>query len=189
MIMASPKSVISNPIAIWFSKTFHIAGARNMILALGGFIALIIIIKNIYSILIQYSQSKMISQWALEIKEKMLGFFLYSPYEVDIQRGNNNIVNKVTQDIDTIMLYYISKIILFISNSFVVFMVFAILIYIVPAYTILAIIFFSLAGMTQDSMFKNWSKELMAKKQNLLNGPYNSVMTNLTSIKDKISSL
>lgn len=184
MIMASPKSVVSNPIAIWISQTFNISGARNMIMALGGFIATIIIIKNIYSIIIQYAQSKMISQWSLEIKEKMLSFFLYSPYEVDIQRGNNNIVNKVTQDIDTIMLYYISKIILYISNSFVVLMVFAILIYIVPAYTILAIIFFSLAGMTQDSMFKNWSKELMAKKQNLLNGPYSSVMTNLTSIKD-----
>ena len=184
MLMANPRNVVSNPLASYISQTFNISGTKNMIMIIGGLIALIIIVKNIYSILIQYSQSKMISQWALEIKEKMLGFFLYSPYEVDIQRGNNNIINKVTVEIDAIMQYFFSKVILFISNSFVIIMVFGILIFIVPSFTILAIVFFALTGMTQDSMFKKWSQELMAKKQNLLNGPYSSVMNNLTSIKD-----
>ena len=33
-------------------------------------------------------------------------------------------------------------------------------------------------------MFKKWSQDLMAKKQNLLNGPYHNVVNNLTSVKD-----
>ena len=184
MILASPKNIVSNPIAAYISETFNISGTKNMIMAIGGLIALIIIIKNIYSIIIQYQQGKMISQWALDIKEKMLSFFLYSPYEVDIQRGNNNIARKITVDIDEIMQYYISKAILFVSNSFVIAMIFSILIFIVPTFTIIAILFFTITGLAQDNVFKNWSQNLMAKKQNLLNGPYNSVINNLTSIKD-----
>ncbi len=184
MIMVNPGRVVDNPVANYLQQTFNISGTKNMIMAIGGLIALIIIIKNIYSILIQYWQSKMVSQWALDVKEKMLGFFLYSPYEVDIQRGNNNIIKKITVDVDEIMQYYISKVILFISNSFVIVMIFAILIFLVPMFTIVAILFFTLTGLAQDNVFKGWSQRLMAQKQNLLNGPYHSVVNNLSSIKD-----
>lgn len=184
MIMVNPGRVVDNPVANYIQQTFNISGTKNMIMAIGGLIALIIIIKNIYSILIQYWQSKMVSQWALDVKEKMLGFFLYSPYEVDIQRGNNNIINKITVDVDEVMQYYVSKVILFISNSFVIVMIFAILIFLVPMFTIVAILFFTLTGLAQDNVFKGWSQKLMAQKQNLLNGSYHSVVNNLSSIKD-----
>lgn len=184
MIMVNPGRVVDNPVANYIQQTFNISGTKNMIMAIGGLIALIIIIKNVYSILIQYWQSKMVSQWALDVKEKMLGFFLYSPYEVDIQRGNNNIINKITVDVDEVMQYYVSKAILFISNSFVIVMIFAILIFLVPMFTIIAILFFTLTGLAQDNAFKGWSQRLMAQKQNLLNGPYHSVVNNLSSIKD-----
>lgn len=184
MIMVNPGRVVDNPVANYIQQTFNISGTKNMIMAIGGLIALIIIIKNIYSILIQYWQSKMVSQWALDVKEKMLGFFLYSPYEVDIQRGNNNIIKKITVDVDEVMQYYVSKVILFISNSFVIVMIFAILIFLVPMFTIVAILFFTLTGLAQDNVFKGWSQRLMAQKQNLLNGPYHSVVNNLSSIKD-----
>lgn len=184
MILVNPGRVANNPIAYYIQETFNISGTKNLIMAIGGLIALIIVIKNIYSIIIQYQQGKMISEWALDIKEKMLGFFLYSPYEVDIQRGNNNIVNKITVDVDEVMQFYISKAILFISNSFVIVMIFGILIFLVPMFTITAILFFTITGLMQDNIFKKWSQDLMAKKQNLLNGPYHSVINNLTSIKD-----
>lgn len=184
MIMVNPGRVVDNPVANYIQQTFNISGTKNMIMAIGGLIALIIIIKNVYSILIQYWQSKMVSQWALDVKEKMLGFFLYSPYEVDIQRGNNNIIKKITVDVDEVMQYYVSKVILFISNSFVIVMIFAILIFLVPMFTIVAILFFTLTGLAQDNVFKGWSQRLMAQKQNLLNGPYHSVVNNLSSIKD-----
>lgn len=184
MIMVNPGRVATNPIANYIQETFNISGTKNMIMAIGGLIALVIIIKNVYSILIQYWQSKMVSQWALDVKEKMLGFFLYSPYEVDIQRGNNNIINKITIEVDEIMQFYVSKVILFISNLFVIVMIFGILIFMVPAFTILAILFFTVTGLAQDSIFKVWSQKLMAQKQNLLNGPYHSVVNNLTSVKD-----
>ena len=184
MIMVNPGRVVNNPIALFVEEYFHIHGINNMILFIGSLIAAAIIIKNLYSILIQYWQSKMISQWGLEVKEKMLAYFLYSPYEIDLQRGDNNIINKITVNIDDIMQYFVSKVISFISNSFVILFVFLILLFLLPLYTLLAVFFFSVAGSLQAGLFKKWSDKLAVKKQNLINGPYSSVINSLTCIKD-----
>lgn len=184
MIMVNPGRVVNNPIAIFVEQHFHVHGVNNMIIFIGSLIAGAIIIKNLYSILIQYWQSKMISQWGLEVKEKMLEYFLYAPYEADLQRGNNNIMNKITINIDEVMQYFVSKVISFISNSFVILFVFIVLMFMLPLYTLLAVLFFAVAGSLQSGFFKQWGNKLTIKKLNLTNGPYNSVINSLSCIKD-----
>ena len=95
MIMINPNRVIHNPVAMFAQNHVHIYGVNKMIVFIGGLIAAAIIIKNIYSICIQYWQNKMISQWGLEIKEEMLEYFLYAPYEVDLQRGDSEFIYKL----------------------------------------------------------------------------------------------
>lgn len=184
MIMVNPGRVVNNPIAIFVEQHFHVHGVNNMIIFIGSLIAGAIIIKNLYSILLQYWQSKMISQWGLEVKEKMLEYFLYAPYEADLQRGNNNIMNKITINIDEVMQYFVSKVISFISNSFVILFVFIVLMFMLPLYTLLAVLFFAVAGSLQSGFFKQWGNKLTIKKLNLTNGPYNSVINSLSCIKD-----
>jgi ABC-type multidrug transport system fused ATPase/permease subunit len=184
MIMVNPGRVLHNPLAIFIQKNFHINGLNEMILFIGGLIAAIIIIKNLYSIYIQYCQNKMISQWSLEIKEEMLEYFLYAPYENDLQRGDSGFIYKLTDKIDEIMKYFISKVISLISNTFVILFVFLILIYMLPLYTIIAIIFFSVAGIAQSEFFKKESEKIAIKKKNLTGGEYNSVMNNISRVKD-----
>lgn len=184
MIMVNPGRVINNPIAMFIEEHLHVHGVTNMILFIGSLIAAAIIIKNIYSILIQYWQSKMISQWSLEVKEKMLEFFLYAPYEADLQRGDNTIMNKITLHIDDVMQYFVSKVISFISNSFVIIVIFIVLMFLLPLYTILAVFFFAIAGSIQAGIFKQWGNKLAIKKMNLINGPYSSVINTLSCIKD-----
>ena len=184
MIMVNPGRVVNNPIAIFVEQNFNVHGVNNMILFIGSLIAGAIIIKNLYSILIQYWQSKMISQWGLEVKEKMLEYFLYAPYEADIQKGDNNIINKITLNVDDVMQYFVSKVISFISNSFVIVLVFIVLIYMLPLYTIIAVFFFAVAGALQSGFVKNWGNKLSIKKMNLTNGPYSSVINSLSCIKD-----
>ena len=144
MIMVSPGRVLHNPLAVFIQNNFHVYSLNKMILFFGCLIAGTIIIKNLYSIYIQYCQNKMISQWGLEVKEEMLEYFLYAPYEDDLQRGDSGFIYKLTDKIDEIMKYFISKIISLISNSFVILIVFLILIYMLPVYTIIAIIFFAI---------------------------------------------
>lgn len=184
MIMVNPGRVVNNPIAQYFQEHLGINGVNNMILFIGGLIVSVIIIKNIYCILITYWQNKMISEWGLEIKEKMLKFILYSPYEADLLRGNTNIVNKVTQNVDSVMQYYIFKIISFISNSMVILFVFGVLTFLLPAFTLLAILFFAVAGSAQSQIFKNWSEKLSVKKIRLTQGPYDAVMNSFNFMKD-----
>ena len=184
MIMVNPGRVIHNPIAHYVEENLNVHGVNNMILFIGSLIAGLIIIKNIYSILIQYWQNKMVSEWGLEIKKKMLEYFLYAPYESDMQRGDNNIVTKITTNIDKIMLYFVSKVISFISNCFVILIIFLILMMLLPLYTLLAVFFFAITGSIQAGLFRKWSMKLSIKKYNLTNGPYSSVISSLACIKD-----
>ncbi len=184
MILVNPGRVVDNPIAMYFHKTFNITGTNNMILLIGGLIASIIIIKNLYSILITYLQNKMISEWGLKIKDKMLSFILYAPYESDLIRGNSNIVTKITKIIDDVMLYYVFKLIGFISNTFVVILVFSILMFLLPMFTLMAVVFFTLTGTLQSEIFRRCSENLAIKKLKLTQGPYESVMNSFTYMKD-----
>ena len=184
MIMVNPGRVVNNPFAIYFQEHLGINSINNMILFIGCLIAGIIITKNIYSICILYWQNKIMSEWGLEIKEKMMKFFLYSPYEADLIRGDSNIINQITTNIDNVMQYFVFKVINFISNSLVIILVFSILIFLLPMFTIIAIFFFTIAGTIQSGFFRNWGQKLADKKYKLTNGVYSSVINSLSCIKD-----
>lgn len=184
MILVNPGRVVNNPIAAYAEQTFGITGANNMILLIGGLIATIIIIKNIYSIFIAYWQNKMISEWGLEIKETMLNYIIYSPYEADLIRGNSKIVEKITKVVDNVMQNYVFKVIAFVSNSMVIVLIFSVLIFLLPLYTILAILFFTLAGCLQSEIFRRWAEKFAIKKKQLTQGPYDEVMNSFTFMKD-----
>lgn len=184
LIMVNPRRVINNPFSNFLEETFNIHGANNMILIIGGLIAAVIIIKNLYSIFILYWQSKIISEWALDIKEKLMKFYLYSPYEADLQRNKSDIIERITTNVDNVMQFFVFKVINFISNSLVIAVIFAILIKLLPLFTIIAIIFFSITGLLQNEFFRNWGQKLSDKKFKLLDGTYNSVINSLKNIKD-----
>ena len=184
MIMVNPGRVIHNPIAIFFQQNFNITSIKGMIFLIGSLIAGAIIIKNIYCIFIQYWECKLTSQWGLEIKEKLLEYFLYAPYEADLQRGDNKIMQKITTNIDEIMKYYVQKVISFFSNTIVIIIIFSVLMYILPLFTVIAVAFFSITGCIQAKLFEKTTEKLAVKKLNLTNGPYNSVVNNLSCIKD-----
>ncbi len=184
MILVNPGRVVENPIAMFFQRTLNITGTNNIILLIGALIASIIIIKNLYSILITYLQNKMISEWGLKIKDKMLSFILYAPYESDLIRGNTNVVTKITNIIDDVMLYYVFKLIGFISNTLVIILVFSILMFLLPMFTLIAVVFFTLTGTFQSEIFRRFSENLAIKKLKLTQGPYESVMNSFAYMKD-----
>lgn len=184
IIMVNPGRVVNNPIALYIQNHFGIHGVNNMIMCIGGLIASIIIIKNIYNICILYWQNKIMGEWGLEIKEQLMKFFLYSPYEADLKRGNSNIINQITLNVDNVMQYFVFKVINFISNTMVIVLVFSILIFLLPVFTIIAVAFFSIAGAMQSGFFRSWGQKLADKKYKMHEGPYNSVINSLSCIKD-----
>lgn len=184
MIMVNPGRVVHNPIAIYIQENFGIQGTNNMIIFIGSLIAGLIILKNIYSILIMYWQNKIISKWALEVKEKMLNLVLYSPYETDLAEGDANKITKMTLNIDTVLNKYIFKIICFVSNTILIVLIFSILVFLLPVFTILAIIFFTATGVLQSEVFRKLAEKLTIKRIQLTQGPYDDVMNSFRYIKD-----
>lgn len=184
MIMVNPSRVIHNPIAMFIQQNFGIHSTNHMIIFIGSLIAGIIIIKNIYSILITYWQNKIISQWGLAVKDKMLSLMLYSPFESDLLKGDNDKVDKMAKDIDNIMQYYVFKIISFISNSILIVLIFSILIFLLPLFTIIAILFFTITGLAQSEFFRRWANRIATKKFQLTQGPYDEVINSFRFMKD-----
>lgn len=184
MIFINPGRVATLAPAIYIREHFGIADTDKLILIIGGLIAAGIIIKNMISIYMIYLQNKLISEWGLKIKEEILGYYLYSPYEADLRRGKINTVGQITKNIDDVMQFYIFKFISFISNSFVIAFIFLILFTLLPVHTVIAVTFFSIAGLIQSRFFQNWADKLATKKFKLTDGPYNSAINNLNRIKD-----
>lgn len=184
MILVNPMRIFENPIAQYFNIHFNIASTNKMIILIGCILAGIIIIKNIYSILIIYWQNKIIAKWGVEIKEKMLQMYLQAPYEADLKSGKINTMHLITANVDGVMQYYIFKVISFISNTFVIILIFSILMFLLPMFTVISILFFSIAGTFQSSLFRKWSSKLATEKYELFQGPYDSVVNSLNNIKD-----
>ena len=184
LIMVNPGRVLNNPISIWVRDNLNIHGTTNTIIFIGCLIATIIIIKNLYSILITHWENKIISEWGLKIKEKFVNLILYSPYEADMIKGESNKIEKLTKDIDVVMEFYIFKTIFLVSNTFLIILIFAFLIYLLPLFTMIAISFFTIAGLIQSDFFRKYSEKIAIKKNQLTKGPYEEVMNSFNHIKD-----
>ncbi len=184
MILVNPGRVANNPITQYVQTQFGITGINNMILLIGGLIASVIIIKNIYCIYISYQQNKLVSEWGLDVKETILDYVLYSPYEADVIRGDSQIVTRINEIIANVMQNYVYKFISFVSNSMVIVFIFSILIWLLPLYTILAILFFTLAGCVQNDIFRKWSENLSIKRKQLMQGSYDEIMNGFSHIKE-----
>ncbi len=147
------------------------------------FIALIII-KNIFSIIILYWQNKIIHQWCLSVKNKIMRYFLYSPYELDLKKAKTDFIARITDSIDKIFDFFVFKVIILTSNTIVVAIIFSILVFLLPIYTFIAIVFFLGASACQNRFFKSWGKQIADKKYELVAGEYNSVMESMGHVKD-----
>ena len=111
-------------------------------------------------------------------------FVLYSPYESDIVRGNSNIIQRINDNVDSVMTFYVFKMIGLVSNTIVIILIFSVLIFLLPMFTIAAILFFTTAGLCQGEIFRRISEDLSIKRIKLTQGPYESVMNSLKQLKD-----
>ena len=184
MTMINPTKIQYSPLGIILSKYIKFETQTEIIIMIGLTLASIVIIKNIYSIIIQYQQSKMINSWGLEIEKKMISLYLYSSYEADLQNNSRNIITKITTGVDYIMQNFVSRVIALISNSFLVILVFGALMYLLPAFTITAVLFFAFTGLVQANLFYKWTTSLSEKKAILTASSYNSIINNIANIKE-----
>lgn len=105
----------------------HITSNNAMAILLGILIALLFIIKNIYMILFHILQNKMMRNWKNEIALRLLTSYLKADYEFFKTTSQHHLSNNVTMVIPDIINNFILHSMLFISNFFVIVIIFSFL--------------------------------------------------------------
>ena len=184
IMLVNPGQIINSPIGKLVADHIALPSNQKILIIIGCAFIFMIILKNLVSITILYWQNKIIHKWCVNVKNKMMNFFLYSPYELDVKKAKSDFIIKITDNINKVFEYFVFKTIIFISNTIVVSIIFSILVLILPFFTVLAIIFFAIASSLQNKFFKQWGRELADKKAVLVNGEYNSVLESMGHVKD-----
>ncbi len=184
LMLVNPAQMIYSPIGTYISQHMALPSNEKILIIIGCMFISMIILKNIVSLTILYWQNKIIHEWCVDVKNQMMNFFLYSPYELDIKNAKSDFIIKLTDNIDKVFEFFIFKVIILVSNTIVVAIIFSILVVILPFFTVLAIIFFTIASSVQNKFFKRWGRELADKKAALVNGEYNSILESMGHVKD-----
>lgn len=184
MLIMNPNQIKMNPYFLIINHFLHLSGDRNLITAVGLAFITIIIIKNIYMIFNMYWQNKIIKEWSLSVKKRLMHYFLYAPYEEDLQQSNSQRIFQITSHVDQVFDNFVFRVITFISNTIVIIVIFSWLIYLLPIATIIAALFFIVTGSIQNRAFRRIGRKLADEQYLLTTGSYENLISSLMCIKD-----
>lgn len=184
LFIMSPTQIKTNPYFIMINKYLHISGDQKVITVLGVAFIAIILVKNIYMIFNMYWQNKIIKEWSLDVNKKLMRYFLFAPYEENLNQSNSQRIFQITNNVEQVFDLFVFKVITFISNTIVVAMIFLWLIFLLPGATIISVLFFVVSGSIQNRTFRKMGKKIADEKYNLTKGSYETLISSLTCIKD-----
>ncbi|MCR5260790.1 MAG: ABC transporter ATP-binding protein/permease [Candidatus Gastranaerophilales bacterium] len=148
-----------------------------------------ILAKNIYGIFIMYWQNKLLKEWALDIKQMFMRMYLYAPFEMNVREGDSDRFFNISQDVDNVFNNFVFRVIVFTTNTIVVGMIFTWIICLLPKYTILAALFFTVSASLQNRLIFRQAKLYADDKYKLTTGVYDVLMKSLRCLKEiKITS-
>ncbi len=148
-----------------------------------------IILKNIYGIFIMFWQNKLLREWALDIKEMFMRMYLYSPFQMNSKSGDSDRFFSISETVDNVFDNFVFRVIVFTSNTLVVGLIFLWMIYLLPKYTIVAALFFTISASLQNRIIFMRSKYYADERYKLEQGPYDMLLDSLRCLKEiKITS-
>ncbi len=183
-LIMNPKQMVTNPFLRVIGTHFNISNSNDLLTIVGFAFVGIVLFKNIYMIFNMYWQNRIMKEWALSVNKKLMKYFLYAPYEENLQQSNSQRIFQITNNVDQVFDCFVFKVITFISNTIVVSVIFLWLIYLLPLYSTIAVIFFVVSGSIQNRLFRKKGKEIADEKYKLMSGSYDTLVSSLTCIKD-----
>lgn len=148
-----------------------------------------IIVKNIYGIFIMYWQNKLLKEWSLDIKQMFMRMYLFSPFEHNVKVADNERFFHMSNIVDNVFDNYIFRVIVFSSNTICVAIIFLWMISLLPKYSIMAALFFTISASLQNKIIFKAAKKYADEKYKLEEGPYDTLMSSLHCLKEiKITS-
>ena len=189
IMLISPSMMENNFFLRAAREIFHLPTQRSVFEFAAITLIAMIICKNIYGMFIMYFQNKLLKEWALDIKQMFMRMYLYSPFEMNIQSGDNERFFRIASVVDNVFNNFVFRVIVFTSNTIVVGMIFTWIICLLPKYTILAAIFFTVSASLQNRIIFRKAKLYADEKYKLENGEYTTLLSSLKCLKEiKITS-
>ncbi len=189
IMVIDPSAMMNNFFLRAAQQIFHLSGEKQVFEFAAWALIIMIVSKNIYGIFIMYWQNKLLKQWALDIKLMFMRMYLYSPFEQNVKDADSEKFFSMSAVVDNVFDQFVFRVIVFTTNTLVVGLIFAWMIYLLPQYSLLAAIFFTVSASLQNKIIFKMAKNYADEKYKLEQGPYDTLLSSLRCLKEiKITS-
>lgn len=189
IMVIDPGAMTNNFFLKAASQVFYLPTEKEMFEFSAWVLIIAIISKNIYGIFIMYWQNKLLKEWSLDIKQMFMRMYLFSPFEHNVQVADDGRFFEMSKVVDNVFEQFVFRVIVFTSNTLCVALIFAWMIWLLPKYSILAALFFTISASLQNKIIFKKAKLFADEKYKLENGPYDTLLSSLRCLKEiKITS-
>lgn len=173
--------LIIKPDAISITKYIHIENSTFLGLIIGLSVFLIFILKNSFIILIQYIQSKFVSNWRLQIVNRFMQYYIYAPYKDTMKVSQSDKLYILESVVGEVISGFVIRSLNLLTNIVIISMIILLLLIKFPIPAFISIVFVCISMLLQNKYLKertsNLAKDLTQRtrdfKVSLLQNIYN----------------
>ena len=165
MMIINP-DIVTN--STYYNKYVQITGIDNIIFtafAIGFFVLLTFIIKNIYIIINTFIQSKFVANWKKDLTKRFMEYFIYAPYKDTMNIPQSDKMYILTTLIGQSIDGFVMRALNLMTNSLIIFMIILLLFIKFPIAATTTVVFVIVSMSVQNKYFKS----KIAKLSKILN--------------------
>lgn len=152
--------LIIKPDAINIAKYVHIENTTFLGLLIGLSVFLIFIFKNSFIVLIQYIQSKFVSNWRLQIVSSFMQYYIYAPYKETMKVSQSDKLYIIESVIGEVIGGFVIRSLNLLTNIVIISMIILLLLIKFPIPAIISIVFVCVSMFLQNKYFKERTSNL-----------------------------
>lgn len=164
LLIIHPQSIVHTKYYADFTAFLNIYNTLITAFILGGIVALVFIVKNLFMIFSLYLQNKFVNNWKLAIGKQFMHYYLFSPYKNSLETSPSEKLYNLTFLIDQSLEGFIFRIINLVTNISIVVMILVLLFMKFLFAAIVTSVFIIFAMIFQSKIFKKKIAEITQKR-------------------------
>lgn len=184
LLIIKPQSVVHTKYYADFAAFFNMHNTLINAFILGGIVALVFIVKNLFMIFSLYLQNKFVNNWKLAIGKQFMHYYLFSPYKNSLETSPSEKLYNLTFLIEQSIEGFIFRIINLITNISIVIMILVLLFTKFLFAAIVTSVFIIFAMFFQSRIFKRKIAEITQKRLKISTDNNQKIHENIQNIKE-----
>lgn len=183
-LFISPNKIQENESLNSLYNIFQATSEQNFIMLLAGFIIAFFIFKMLYSLVVIYARSKLISNFEIRISNQVLNAYLNKPYKFHLQHNSSTLFKNVTTEVLLVCQNFINNLLKLISEFVIVGSILIFLLIVYPLITFTALTILLVLGVIIYKTIQSGMKALSAERSQYMAEYFKTGMESLEGIKD-----